>query len=152
MWKNPAFSLHPLLHFNMIDPAPASSSTGPPRTHLSICVLEFTLVSDGCAGQFSCAVASSHLALEIWLSHLHEKIFSIDRNKNNKKTFDYNDAGGWCRQSHDRVTSKRFDKRSTTILPRGKTKQEHRETKRGTLEWCLLAGHQIRMVSKRWFR
>ena len=50
----------------------------------------------------------------------------------------------WCRQSHDRVTSKRFDKRSTTILPRGKTKQEHRETKRGTLEWCLLARHQIR--------
>ena len=45
----------------------------------------------------------------------------------------------WCRQSHDRVTSKRFDKRSTTILPRGKTKQEHRETKRGTLDCHILS-------------
>ena len=51
--------------------------------------------------------------------------------------------GGWCRQSHDRVTSKRFEQAIDDHPISWKTKQEHRETKRGTLDCHILSWRWI---------
>ena len=48
-----------------------------------------------------------------------------------------------------RVTSKRFEQAIDDHPTSWKTKQEHRETKRGTLEWCLLARPSNQEVSRR---
>ena len=44
---------------------------------------------------------------------------------------------------HPTTLSKRHEQAIDDYPTSWKTKQEHRKTKRGTLEWCLLARHQI---------
>ena len=134
-------NFHLILSFNMIDPAPAASSTahpGPTHEKSLRWLRRWRMV----APDNTVAPSPRRISPWKWLSHLHEKIFAIDRNKSNKKAFKGNDAGGGADNPRTLSRASASSKRSTTIPPRGKPSRSI--VRRSVVRWNGVCWHDIK--------